>query len=376
VSVDAARAVAPIFDSTRLRLAREAKGLLKTQLAELIQVTPAAIGQFESGAVKPSASTLAQIALALAFPVEFFAYTGEPRHVPTVADTFFRSLRSARQTERQRAVAHAALVWEVVRRLEERVRFPELDLPTELSVTATTSLEEIEKVAEEMRGIWDVPPGPIPHVIRLLELHGIVVTRYRLGTQRLDAFSCPLPERPVVVLADDKGRFDRSRFDAAHELGHLVMHPDPQPGDRTLENQAQRFAAAFLMPRKQIIDALPRKRVNWMEMVSLKRTWGVAIQALLYRARTLGTLEDNVYENAMKTMSRRGWRRTEPGYLGRPERPQMLSKAVAVLASTGFTMTDLVELTHLSEARLNAILGVERDEVPEIWAGPIADDRG
>ena len=366
MSVDSARAIAPIFDPARLKLARQARGLLKSQLAELVQVSPAAIGQFESGTAKPSANTLAQLALALAFPVEFFAYTGEPRQAPTISDTFFRSLRSARQTERQQAVAHAALVWEVARKLEERVRFPEVDLPTDLHVTSATAGEEIEEIAAEVRGRWGLKPGPVPHVIRLLELHGVIVTRYRTGSERLDAFSCPFPERPVVVLGDDKGQFDRSRFDGVHELGHLVMHPDPQPGDRVLENQAHRFAAAFLMPHDQIVDALPHGRVNWMEMVTLKRTWGVSIQALLYRSRTLGTLGESAYENAMKTMSRRGWRRTEPGYLGRPEWPQMLSKAIDALATVGFTMNDLVELTRLSEATLNTILGVEREKVPEI----------
>lgn len=373
MSVDAARAIAPIFDPARLKLAREAKGLLKSQLADLVSVTPAAIGQFESGTVKPSASTLAQLALALGFPLEFFAYTGEPRQAPTISETFFRSLRSARQTERQKAVAHATLVWDVVRKLEERVRFPDLDLPADLHINSETRLEEIEDVSDELRRRWQLKPGPVPNVIRLLELHGIVVTRYRSGSERVDAFSCPFPERPIVVLGDDKGQFDRSRFDAAHELGHLVMHPDPQPGDRTLENQAQRFAAAFLMPRAEITDALPRGRVNWIDLVTLKRTWGVSIQALLYRARTLGTLNESAYENAMKTMSRRGWRRTEPGSLGRPERPQMLSKAVQALASAGFTTNDLVMLTRLSKPTLKVILGVEQEDVPEI-AAELADD--
>lgn len=364
MSADAARAVAPIFDSARLKLARESRGLLKSQLAVKVEVTPAAIGQFEAGTAKPSAATLAQLALALSFPVEFFAFTGERRQPPTVADTFFRSLRSARQSEQQQAVAHATLVWEVVRKLEEKVRLPALDLPDDLYVTSTTPFDEIELIAAELRKRWGLPPGPVPHVIRVLELHGVVVTRYRSGSERLDAFSCAFPERPVVVLGDDKGQFDRSRFDGAHELGHLVMHPDPQPGDRTLERQAHRFAAAFLMPREQIIDALPHRRVDWMEMVTMKRQWGVAIQALLYRARTLGTLDEGAYENAMKTMGRRGWRRHEPGYLGSPERPQMLTKAMDALASVGFTIADLVDLTHLSEATLATIIGV--DDEPSI----------
>lgn len=368
MSVDAARAVAPVFDGQRLTLAREANGLLKGELAGLVGVTPAAIGQFESGVAKPSATTLVQLSLALQFPVEFFAFTGERRQRPTVDGTFFRSLRSARQNERQKAVAHATLVSEVVRALEGLVELPTLDLPTDLHVSHKTPLEEIEEVADAVRKRWNLGAGRIPHVVRLLEVHGVVVTRYLTQSERLDAFSVPFSERPIVVLGDDKGAFDRSRLDAAHELGHLVMHPDPQPGERMLENQAQRFGAALLMPRDEIIGELPRERVNWMQMITLKREWGVSIQALLYRARTLGTLSETAYENAMKQMSRRGWRREEPGYLGVPEQPSLLHKALEALAPTGFGITDLARLTRLSEATLSTIIGAERTVV-----APLAD---
>ncbi len=375
MSVEAARAVTPIFDPTRLKLARECRGLLKSQLAAVVSVTPAAIGQFESGMVKPSAQTLAQLALVLAFPVEFFAFSGEPRQTPTIADTFFRSLRSARQAERQQAVAHATLVWEVVRKLEDRVQLPAFDLPTHLHVSSTTPLEDIEEIADELRKAWKLEPGPVPHVIRLLELHGIIVTRYRSGSERLDAFSCPFPERPIVVLGDDKGDFARSRFDGTHELGHLVMHPDPQPGDRVLENQAQRFAAAFLMPRAEIVDALPRDRVDWTQLVTLKRQWGVAMQALLYRARTLGTLDASAYENAMKTMSRRGWRKREPGYLGSPERPRLLSKAIEALERVDVTFAEIAQTVRLSEATLKTILGAEADQATTKVVVDLSDDQ-
>lgn len=65
-------------------------------------------------------------------------------------------------------------------------------------------------------------------------------------------------------------------------------------------------------------------------------------------------------ETAIKMMSRRGWRKREPGYIGRPERPSLLSKAVAKLYEGGFTSDDLLTLTRLSESRLNAVIGSEQ----------------
>lgn len=359
MSVDSAQAIAPIFDPARLRLAREAAGLRKSELATKLEVTPAAVSQFESGLAKPSAATLRRLSMLLEFPPEFFALAGDPDDSLDVSSTFFRSLRSTRQVDRQKAVAHAALVWIVVRSIEQKVRLPELRLPDDLHIDLDADPAEIEDAAAKVRRRWELPDGPVPHVVRLLELHGVIVTRFRTQTHEIDAFSRWFPGRPVVVLGDDKGDLPRSRLDAAHELGHLVMHPDAEPGNRVLEKQAHAFAAAFLLPRDLIYDYLPRDRVDWKQMVELKRTWGVSIAALLYRARALGTLDRTRYETAMKMMSRRGWRKREPGYLGHPERPALLNKAVEKLRSAGLGTDDLLQLTRLSERRFEAVLGAE-----------------
>jgi Zn-dependent peptidase ImmA (M78 family)/DNA-binding XRE family transcriptional regulator len=358
VSVDSAQGIAPIFDSARLRLAREVAGLRKSELALKLEVTPAAVSQFESGVAKPSPTTLRRLSMLLEFPPEFFAHAHDPEGSLDISTTFFRSLRSTKQVDRQRAVAHAALVSIVVQSLEQKVRLPALHLPIDLHIELDAELDEIEGVAEQVRKRWEIPEGPISHVVRLLELNGVIVTRFRTDAHEIDAFSRPFPERrPVVVLGDDKDDLARSRLDAAHELGHLVMHPDPEPGNRTLERQASAFAAALLMPRELVYDLLPRQRVDWKHMVELKRTWGVSIAALLYRARTLGTLDRTRYETAMKMMSRKGWRKREPGYLGHPERPVLLHKAVEKLKSAGFSTQDLLQLTRLSEKRFNDVFG-------------------
>jgi len=356
VTADDPKATSSLFDATRLKLAREARGLKKGDLAREVGVTPAAIGQFESGAAKPRASTLAQLALALRFPVGFFAYTGEPVRQPDVADTFFRSLRRTKQTDRQRAIAHATLVSLLLGSLEQRLTLPSVEIPDDLHIQGDVSSDHVEEVAGAVRRVWEIPSGPVKHVVRLLETKGIVVVRNPSGYD-IDAFSAWYPARPIVVLADDKGSFERSRFDAAHELGHLVMHADPAPGDRVLETQAHRFASAFLMPRNDIIEQLPGNRVDWQGLVALKRVWGVSIQALLYRARTLGTLSELSYENAVRTINRRGWRRQEPGYLGPPEEPRLINAALEKLEELGMSMDDLARETNLGPVVLAELVG-------------------
>jgi Zn-dependent peptidase ImmA (M78 family) len=122
----------------------------------------------------------------------------------------------------------------------------------------------------------------------------------------------------------------RSNFDAAHELGHLAMHHDPQPGSRLAEEQAQMFAAAFLMPAEAIRPELPT-RFDLPEFVALKQRWRVSIQALLYRARILGTASEAAYKRAMMKISMWGWRTGEPNSISDVEEPYVLAAAIALL---------------------------------------------
>jgi Zn-dependent peptidase ImmA (M78 family) len=172
-------------------------------------------------------------------------------------------------------------------------------------------------------------------VVAELERHGVVVIRMPLGTADVDAFSLPFSDHPVVVLGTDKNDRARSRFDAAHELGHLVMHGEQIWGMAEIEKQAHIFAAALLMPAGEIRDQLPQA-VDWPKLFDLKRHWQVSLAALLMRARTLGRMSPATYLTAIKAASARGWRRLEPVPLGPPEQPRRLLTFIhsAVSAST------------------------------------------
>jgi hypothetical protein len=127
----------------------------------------------------------------------------------------------------------------------------------------------LEICAAQVRAAWNMPSGPIPDMVGALERHGIVCARYHAGTQTVDAFSVPFSERPIVVLGDDKAKRDREGFSAAHELGHLVMHELDHTGTKGIENQANRFAAAFIMPADDIRSVLPPAPA-WNELLILK----------------------------------------------------------------------------------------------------------
>ena len=311
---------APQFERARLRLARELMGWSQSRLAAAVELTPAALSQFESGASRPSDETVAKLSTALRVPVEFF---GKP--LTETHEGFFRSLRRTSVTDRRRARAVAHLAHDLISAPASAGQVPQLTLPhlTPPSLDATT--EQVEHIAERLRSAWQIPSGPITNVVNLLEARGIIVIRLPLQSADVDAFSLPFPDHPVVVLGSNKDDRARSRFDGAHELGHLTMHGDQVWGLKEIETQAHEFAAAFLMPKRDILSELPTK-VDWPHFFKLKEKWQVSLAALLRRARTLERIRDDQYISAIKTASARGWRRLEPVPLGQPEQPQLIGK--------------------------------------------------
>lgn len=312
------------FEPTRLRLARELREWSQADLAKQLRVTPAAISQYEAGAIRPASSTLVRMSEALAVPEGFLELAPPEEH-----EGFFRSLRRTSVSHRRRARAIAQVAYDLAQAVGDAL--PEVAMPKERPVGLDAAPEEIEKVAESVRNDLGLPAGPAGPVVPLLESLGVVVIRLPLDTADVDAFSLPFRDRPVIVLGSDKNDRARSRFDAAHELGHLILHGDRVWGIRQVEQQAHAFAAAFLMPAADIVDELPQ-RADWDVLFELKLKWQVSLAALLMRARRLGRMSETAYVNAVKAASARGWRRVEPVPLGAPERPSSLGAALRTSA--------------------------------------------
>jgi Zn-dependent peptidase ImmA (M78 family)/DNA-binding XRE family transcriptional regulator len=358
--------VAALFDRTRLRVARELRGYTQVDLArEVGSVTSASLSQFENGHARPSAVTIKRLSVALRVPIGFFAAPAQPNQ-PDNINGFFRSLRSTTPRDRQRALAYVQLARALTMELEKFVALPELDLPfITQPVTEDTNRQEIEDLAQDCRRQWNAPRGPIDDMVRLLERHGVITIRFRTWLDKVDAFCVSFPDRPVIALGADKGMRDRSRFDGAHELAHLIMHTSAQAGTKVIEAQAHQFAAAFLMPADDIRGELPAQ-ADWPTLLKLKAKWHVSIAALLMRAKTLDVMNERTCTQAFKTMSARGWRKREPGDIGPPEAPMLLSRAVDVATQTGTTLKEIIRRTGLPEDDIHTIIDGSRDERPRV----------
>ena len=355
--------VAAAFDAARLTLARERSGLTKRDLATRVGVTAAAITQFERRQSRPSATTVARLAGSLGLPVTYFA-AGRPVLPVAEQATHFRSLRTTRAYERRQARATMSHLAEAVREIQTVVRLPSPRLPRLGGAPETA--------ARELRAAWELPSGPVHHLVRLLEANGAVVSMARFGAgDRIDAFSCRPSglDRPLICLSRDRGNPLRRRFSAAHELGHLLLHDAAQPGDRVHEHEANRFAAEFLTPAPEIADLLPA-RLDFAHLLDLQRTWGVSVQALLRRSRELNRIGDDLYRRAQVTLTRLGWRRDEPRGDYPTEWPAVLAEAVTLGTGQGLTEQSLAARLNLPYTEVRELLSRVTDDRPRLTLVP------
>jgi Zn-dependent peptidase ImmA (M78 family)/DNA-binding XRE family transcriptional regulator len=350
-----AAGVALDFDAARLALARRLAALPRTRLGKEVGVTPSAITQYEKGQTKPTLPVLEKLAEVLQVPTDFFR-AGYPVPSLPANGAHFRSLRSTTALERERALSFGELALAVFSAAEFHVDLPPVVLP-ELEIPAD-SMEEldrtsIEDLARQARDALGLGSGPVPHMVRLLEAHGVAVVQLENASRKVDAFCHQQGHRPIVLLSPGKQDKARSRFDAAHELGHLLMHHDAEPGSRLVEQQAHTFAAEFLTPAAQITDDFP-DRLDWPIFHLLKRRWGVSIKALVMRAHTLERISPSVYQRGMRQLAI--WGLPEPGSLGPPEAPVLLPRAVELLGDRDEAL-----------AQLAADSGLPVSEVDRVW---------
>ncbi|MFZ2173346.1 MAG: XRE family transcriptional regulator [Rhodococcus sp. (in: high G+C Gram-positive bacteria)] len=363
-------AIAAAFDPTRLTQARRLAGLTKKAVAEELNVSPVAVSQWEAGTTTPRPDHIGLLAVTLDVIAPFFS-AGRPYTRLDTSAAHFRSLRRTPATQRDKAIAYTEQVWEVAHALEKRVQLPAVDLPVLDTGALAENPAAPEAAARLLRKHWGLQTGPIAHLVRTMETHGLIVTLTPFAgtaTATVDAFSTSHLNRPVVVLTPDRANdVYRHRFTAAHELGHLVMHGEEAHGDPQQEKEADRFAAELLTPSEQITPQLPA-RLDLNALEQLSKEWGVSVDSLIYRCREVGAVTEATYRRAYQRLNqlrKLNLFRPEPvdGYPG--EIPVLLNRAFGLAESHGLTLKELAAELSLKLPRLRLLLG-EPDTRPEL----------
>ncbi|MFN7962703.1 MAG: XRE family transcriptional regulator [Thermoanaerobaculia bacterium] len=335
-----------MLNPTRLSLARRRRGLTKKRLAEAVGLSVRSLTAYEAGDQVPSEATLGVIARALMFPVGFFV--GEDLEEISDASASFRALSRMTASQRDSALAAGTLARRFGRWIEERYELPEPSVPN------LDEFNEPEVVAQHVRLAWGLGERPISNMVHLMELHGVCVFSLVEECREVDAFSLWDGARPYVFLNTQKSA-ERSRFDAAHELGHLVMHQHGSPTGREAEEQANAFAGAFLMPRAAVIARAPNNP-SLRSILEGREIWSVSAVAYAHRLHKVGILSDWYYHEMARKLSAMGMRSEEKGSsLGR-ESSQSLRRIFDDLRSSGVTRAEVARQLDLYPEELDRLV--------------------
>jgi Zn-dependent peptidase ImmA (M78 family)/DNA-binding XRE family transcriptional regulator len=334
-----------MFNPTRCAIARKRGGLTKTALAERIGMSPRSVAAYEDG-VQPSPEVLARIAAVLGFPLAFFS--GDDIDTPQAGAVSFRALTKMSAIERDRALSQGALALVLNRWIEQRFDLPPSDLPDLSQET------DPEAAAGSLRQQWGLGEAPIRNLIHLLEAKGVRVYSLAVDSLNVDAYSMWHDETPMVFLNTRKSA-ERSRFDAAHELGHLLLHRHARKEDtRLAEDEANRFGSALLMPRNGTLARAPRF-VTIQHLIAHKQHWIVSVAALNHRLHELGVTNPWQYRQLSAEIGKRGYRTEEPDSAPR-ESSQVLSKVLAALRQDSLSQRDIATQLDLPPAELEQLI--------------------
>lgn len=332
------------FNWQRLDLARQRRGLTKVALATTIGVSSRMITAYESGDKQPSPLTIDRMATALRFPREFFL--GDDLDEPTVEGVSFRAMSKLTVRQRNQARASATLARTLIEWVELKFNLPAPQVPQYEGVDPETA-------AIAVRNEWGLGEQSIKNVMHTLEAHGVRIFSLPEECSSVDAFAFWDDATPYIFLNTVKSAEHR-RMDAAHELGHLVLHHKGSAHGREAEREAADFASAFLMPQAAVLADAPRDG-TLPGIVLGKKRWGVSVAALTYRMHALGLLTDFQYRNLFVEMSVLGYRKREPNPM-RPEQSKLLAILLRAIRTSGVTVSQLARELRLHQPDLSSLL--------------------
>ena len=329
----------PLVNGSRVKQARELKGMTQAVLAESVYVDQTMIAHIERGSRQPAGDQIEAISQILELPLAFFRQH-DCVEMPK-GSLLFRSKAVVGKRVIAQAYEQSRIELEFALGLGNYaslipVRIPQFNDPLE--------------AAQELRRMMNLQAGPLTNLLRHVERLGVLILPLS-DVRDCDAFATwagPMRDIPIIGLASGRPA-DRMRMNTAHELGHLTLHRSFSFASKENEQQAYQFAAELLMPASDIAEDFRREKVTIFRLAELKTKWNVSMQAIARRARELQVINDRQYRYLMMQISQKGWRCEEPTFTPNPlEKPRALRKLAEVAFGDQLDCTMIAKEFNLS----------------------------
>lgn len=344
-----------MFNPDQLKFALDLRGLSKADLAEMMEVTPRTITNYLKGRSEPDLKTLGRI---LKFSPDFF----KRDDLPVISEhaVSFRSYARMPAKYKKMALSYGVTAFILDDWINKEFELKTANLPDLSSLPPETA-------AQTLRSEWGLGNKPIPNLIALLESKGIRIFSISVKAKEIDAFCVWNNSTPFIFLNNQKSA-ERSRFDAAHELGHLIRDTPSMKHDssfnvnnndgediRQIEKDANTFAAAFLMP-EQALRQYQITQISIEQLLNLKAIFGVSITALASRMYSLNMITEWVYNRVLwPQFAKLKYRTNEPRPM-KKETSKVWEKLLLLLEEDNISIKDIANQLNIHENDISDLI--------------------
>lgn len=295
------------FNFRQITLAREYRGYSQSELASaIIGLSQPNLSKFEKGLGGLSQEILNKIADFLGFPESFFG-----QKISSVSDfAHFRKRATISKKKKLSFDSNIKLIGYLIDKMSESLDWPDYMFPS-FDIEDGFSPEYIASFIRNKLKIKSM--DPVLDIMGKLENNGIIIVEFNPKDESFDGVSFLTDLGTPVIILNKSFSNDRKRFTLSHELGHLIMHitgNQPLSDFRDIEDEANKFAAEFLMPKNEIFNSLVNLKVSYLG--ELKKYWLSSMASILYRAKSIDAIDKERYIYLNIELSRRGWRKKEP----------------------------------------------------------------
>ena len=285
--------------SNKIKQYRLNKNLSLQQLANLAGLSKPTIQQYEDGLITPSNKSLKAVAEALKVDIwNFF----ESEEMNLELSEFRHGEKLLDSDEEKRKIYDLVVDYSQNYLELENILNTEVEFDNPVADLLIKTYQDVEKAVLKIRKRWKLANIAIDDICTLLESKGFKIITFDRQTESPGI--CGFMKSghrniPVIILNtnhEHTREITRKRFTLMHESAHLILKFCESVSKEFEEKLCNRFASAFLMPVEALMDYLGKDRTNISleELKDLKETYGMSVQAIIYRANSTGLINDQV----------------------------------------------------------------------------------
>lgn len=278
----------------RIKSARMLAGYSLRELSEALNglVSHNAISKYEKGEMMPDSKVLTSLSKALGVKTDYFL---RPQTIK-ISEIEFRK-KSSLTTKNINSIKE---------NIKDNIeRYLELESFLDIKNTFNNPIQnivinnrkDVENAAEQLHNKWDLGMNALSNVIEMLEDQDVKVVEIE-ADEKFDGLSGWANNLIPLIVINKNYSVERKRFTALHELGHLLLNIDKENQSyKDIEKHCNAFAGAMLLPRQTIYKELGEKRhsISLNELISIKESYGISIQAIMARSKDLEIISNDQY---------------------------------------------------------------------------------